>query len=243
MRRFFLFLSFALLSSMIAYSAQAAVWYSQNFDGLADGDVFGQDSWESIDNLTAGLGSPTVQSAVVHGSSGKALKAEAGQETCRRFDPVHAGQQFLIIYFNKANADPGNTLHLYLGKDVLAWPAGPVIRIGDQSGDPGKVGAHNGGDIMQVATFIPGEWHRIRMVVDYDALSYDAYFDGDLVAEGFAFRSNAHDALGWLMIGFDAGAGVQGYYDDIIMGDGDGANVTAVDSSGKLATTWASVKH
>ncbi len=238
-----LFLSFVLLSSMIAYSSQAAIWYSQNFDGLAVGDVIGQDGWESIDSLTGGLGSLTVQSAVVHGSSGNALKAEAGQEVSRHFDPVHGGKQFLIIYFNKADNDAGNTLHLYLGKDVLAWPAGPVIRIGAQSGDPTKVGVHNGGDIVQAATFVPGQWHKIRIAVDYDALSYNAYFDGDLIAEGFAFRSNDHDALGWVMIGFDSGTGIQGYYDDIIMGDGDGADVTAVDSSGKLATTWASVKQ
>jgi hypothetical protein len=45
------------------------------------------------------------------------------------------------------------------------------------------------------------------------------------------------------MIGFDAGVGVLGYYDDIIMGDGDGANVTAVDSADKLATTWGSLKR
>ncbi len=244
MRRVFLFLSFVLLSSMLAYSAQAAVWYSQNFDDLADGDMAGQDDWELVTDMVAGIASPTVQSAVVHGSSGKALKVEASQEIRRHFDPVHAGQQFLIIYFNKADTDSGNTLHIYLGKDTHEWPAGPVIRIGGQSGgDPDKVGAHNGGDRVQVATFVPGEWHEIRIAVDYDALSYNAYFDGDLVAEGFAFRSDAHDALGWLMIGFDSGAGLQGYYDDIIMGDGDGANVTAVDSSGKLATTWASVKR
>ncbi len=228
---------------MLAYSVQAAIWYSQNFDGLADGDMAGQDDWELITDMAAGIASPTVQSAVVHGSSGKALRAEAAQEVRRHFDPVHAGQQFLIIYFRKEDASSDNTLHLYMGKDAHEWSAGPVIRIGAQSGDPTQVGAHDGGTVTPVAPFVIGQWHKIRVAVDYDTLTYNAYLDGDLIAEGFHFRTDTHDALGWLMIGFDSGVGLQGYYDDIIMGDGTGENITAVDSSGKLATTWASVKH
>jgi len=236
-------LSLILVMTFAVCSAQAATWYSQNFDGLADGDMAGQDNWELITDLDADGTSPTVQSDVVHGTSGKALKVEENQEVRRHFDPLHTGQQFLIIYFRKEDADPGNTLHIYLGKDVHAWPAGPVLRIGDQSGDPGQVGAHDGDTINPVAAFVPGQWHQIRIAVDYSALSYNAYLDGDLIAEGFKFRDDAHDALGWLMIGFDSGAGVLGYYDDIIMGDGDGSDVTAVDSVGKAATTWAELKY
>jgi hypothetical protein len=203
----------------------------------------GQDGWELTSDMTADIASPTVQSAVANGGSGKALKAEAGQEIRRHFDPVHTGEQFLIIYFNKADDSGDNTLHLYLGKDVHEWAAGPVIRIGAQSGDPTQVGAHDGGTVMPVAPFVIGQWHKIRIVVDYDALTYDAYMDGDQIAAGFHFRQDVHDALGWLMVGFDSGVGLLGYYDDIILGDGDGANVTAVDSEDKLATTWGGLKQ
>ena len=243
MKKIFWFLCFALAFSLVVSGAHSAIWYSQDFNSLPDGDMSGQDGWELITDLDADSASPTVQSAVVHGSSGKALKVEASQEIRRHFDPLHAGQQFLIIYFRKEDDSADNTLHIYLGKDVHAWPAGPVLRIGSQSGDPTQVGAHDGGTVYPVAPFVPGQWHQVRVAVDYDALSYNAYLDGDLIAEGFKFRDNAHDALGWLMIGFDAGVGVLGYYDDIIMGDGDGANVAAVDSEGKLATTWSALKQ
>ncbi len=244
MRKSFWFLSFALVLSFMVCSAQAAIWYSQNFNSLADGDMAGQDGWELITDIDADVGSPTVQSDVVHGASGKALKVEANQEVRRHFDPVYTGEQFLILYFRKEDASSDNTLHIYIGKDEHEWSAGPVLRVGSQSGgDPDKVGAHNGGDRMPVATFVPGQWHQVRIAIDYGALNYDFYFDGDLVAEDFKFRKDAHDALGWLMIGFDSGVGLQGYYDDIIMGDGDGANAAAVDSAGKLATTWGELRR
>lgn len=240
------FLSFVLALSLVVCNAHAATWYSQNFDKLTDGKMAGQDGWELIPaTMAADIGSPTVQSAVVHGASGKALKVEAKQEISRNFTPVHTGTQFLIIYFRKEDKGTDNTLHVYLGKDVHEWSSGPVIRIGkDSGGDPDKVGAHDGADRKQVATFVPGKWHEIRLVVLYDKLTYSTYFDGKLVAEGLKFRNNNHNALGWLMIGFDTGVGVLGYYDDIIMGDGDGSNVTvaAVHPDDKLTTTWGSLK-
>jgi len=233
-----------LVLSLAIGSADAAIWYSQNFDGLADGDMAGQDDWNllTVDMADPIPASPTVQSAVVHGSSGKALKVEAAQEMIRHFDPMHTGEQFLIIYFLKMDDSADNTLHVYLGKDVHEWQAGPVIRIGAQSGDPTQVGAHDGSPVSPVAPFVVGQWQELRIVVDYSALTYNAYLDNDLIAEGFHFRKDVHDALGWLMIGFDSGVGILGYYDDIILGDGDGSNVTAVDSESKLATTWGELK-
>ena len=230
---------------MMVCSTNAAVWYSQNFDKLNDGEVAGQDSWEKTTDLTADIGSITVQGAVVNGSSGKALKAEAIQEVRRSFTPIHTGTQFLIISFRKEDAGPDNTLHIYMGKDVHEWPAGPVLRIGkDSGGDPNKVGAHDGADRKQIATFIPGQWHQVRIVVHYDQLNYDVYFDGTQAAQGFKFRKDVHDGLGWLMIGFDTGVGVLGYYDDIVMGDGDGSdyNPSAVSPEKKLAVTWGNLK-
>jgi len=245
MRKSFCFLSFALVLSLAVSGAYAAVWYSQNFNNLASGDMAGQDGWDIItEDMATGITSPVVQSAVVHGTSGKALKVEAAQELMRHFDPMHTGEQFLIIHFRKEDASSDNTLHIYLGKDTHEWRAGPVIRIGSQSGgDPDKVGIHNGDNRVPAATFVPGQWHKIRLVANYNTLTYDVYFDDALVADDFNFRNTAHNALGWLMIGFDAGVGVLGYYDNIILGDGDGADVTAVHPESKLATTWAALKR
>jgi hypothetical protein len=245
MKKVTYFLSFALMLLLAVCGVKADIWYSQNFDNLSDGDVAGQDGWEKTTDLTADIGSLTVQGAVFNGSSGKALKVEAAQEVRRSFTPIHTGTQFLIISFRKEDAGPDNTMHIYIGKEVHEWPAGPVLRIGkDSGGDPDKVGAHNGADRMQVATFVPGQWYQVRIVVHYDQLNYDVYFDGALVAQDFKFRSNTHDGLGWLMIGFDTGVGVIGYYDDIIMGDGDGSDVnsSAVSSEKKLAVTWGKLK-
>lgn len=242
MRRVFVLFGFALVLSWALWDANAAIWYQQNFDKLNDGDMAGQDGWEKIIDMTADIGSPTVQSAVFHGKSGKALKAEAKQEIMKSFTPVHTGTQFLIIYFRKEDTGADNTLHIYMGKEVHEWAAGPVLRIGSQSGDPTQVGAHNAGTIEKVGTIVPKQWHEVRVVVNYANLTYDAYFDGKQVATGFKFRKDVHDALGWLMLGFDAGVGVLGYYDDIIMGDGTGADATAVDSEAKLATTWGGLK-
>ena len=245
MKKFFLFLSFALVFSFMISNSQSAIWYQQNFDNLKDGEIAGQDSWEKITDLVADIGSPTVQGEIFNGRSGKALKAEAKQEVRRHFDPVHAGTQFLIIYFRKEDTSATNTLHIYIGKDVHEWAAGPVIRIGSQSGDPTKFGAHNGGTVVPVATIVPKQWHKVRVVVSYDKLSYNVYFDNTLVAEGYKFRKDVHNALGWLKLGFDSGVGVLGYYDDIIMGDGDGADIvpSSVSPTGRLATTWAGLKQ
>ena len=242
MRAYFLLMCFALFFSFMISGAESAIWYQQNFDSLKDGEVAGQDNWEKIIDMTADIGSPSIQGAVFHGNSGKALKAEAKQEVRRSFIPVHTGTQFLIIYFRKEDVGTDNTLHIYMGKDVHEWAAGPVLRIGSQSTDPTKFGAHNGGTVMPVATIVAKQWHKVRVVVSYDKLSYNAYLDEKLVAEGFKFRKDAHNALGWLMLGFDAGVGVLGYYDDIIMGDGDGTDAASVSPTGRLATTWGELK-
>lgn len=43
------------------------------------------------------------------------------------------------------------------------------------------------------------------------------------------------------MLGFDGGIDVIGYYDDLVVGEGDVLPL-AVRAAGKLTTTWAGVK-
>jgi len=220
--------------------------YSQNFDNLDDGDIFGQDGWASIDELSAGMAAPQVQSDVA--LSGKALEVEAFHEAHIRWpEPVETGTCYLSIFFRKEDADASNTLHIYMGKGPLAWTAGPVIRIGSQSGDPEFIGIHDGSDanIVQAAKFQVGKWHHIREVIDVGTQTFDVYLDGKKLGN-FMFRNEAHNAIEWLMIGFDEGVGLLGYYDAVEfgLGKGEGAFVraTPVESLEKLSTTWGTLK-
>ncbi|MFC1713219.1 hypothetical protein ACFL6S_06110 [Candidatus Poribacteria bacterium] len=242
----FLAISMALWG--IAFGADKII-YSQDFDELDDGDIHGQDGWESIDSLTAGLGSLTVQGGVTLTGSGKALQAEAFQETHIKWpEPVETGTCYLSIFFRKENVDAGNTLHIYMGKGALAWSAGPVVRIGSQSGGGlDEVGVHDGADdvIVQPAKYKIGKWHHIREVIDVDKMSFEIFFDGKNVGK-FDFRNASHTTIEWLMIGFDEGIGLLGYYDAIEFGLGTGeqafTRATPVESAGKLGTTWGTVK-
>jgi len=230
----------------VAYGDE--IIYSQNFDSLKDGDLLGQDGWESIDDLSGGLGSLTVQSNFALLGTGKALEAQAMQENHIKFDPpVSSGICYLSIFFNKADASGDNTLHIYMGKGALAWSAGPVIRIGAQSGDPAFIGIHDGGDanIVQAAKFDIGEWNHIREVIDVDSQEFEVYLDGDKLGK-YGFRNASHDAIEWLMIGFDAGVDLLGYYDSIEFGTGTGegayTRAISVEPKDKLSTTWGAVK-
>lgn len=222
--------------------------YSQNFDGLDDGDITGQDGWESIDALTAGLGSLLVQGDVTLTGVGKALQAEALHENHIKWEtPVEAGTCYLSIFFRKEDTSSDNTLHIYMGKGALGWSAGAVIRIGAQSGDPEFIGIHDGSDanIVQADKFVVGEWHHIREVLDVDNTTFDVYLDGEKLGN-YGFRNATHNTIEWLMIGFDAGVDLLGYYDSIEFGTGTGEGAfnraISVEPAGKLVTTWSALK-
>jgi hypothetical protein len=236
----------AMCISGIAFAADEII-YSQDFDALDEGDVAGQGGLEMISVLTPGIGSPTVQSKVTLTGTGKAMQVEPLQEVFAIWEPVETGTCYLSIFFRKEDVDPANTLHIYMGKGARAWSAGPVIRIGAQSGDPTKIGIHDGDDatIVQAAGFEVGEWHHIREVVDVDSMSFEVYLDGKSIGK-FDFRNASHDAIEWVMIGFDAGIGLLGYYDAIEFGLGTGAGAysraTPVEPAGKLGTAWGAMK-
>ena len=230
----------------VAYGDE--IIYSESFDGFDNGDLLGQGGWESIDALSGGLGSLTVQSDFVLKGVGKALKAEAFQENHIKWAiPVESGVCYLSIFFSKADAGSNNTLHIYMGKGALAWSAGPVIRIGSQAGDPAFIGIHDGNDatIVQAAKFNVGEWNHLRAVVDVDSMKFEAYLDGKSIGK-FGFRNASHNAIEWLMIGFDEGIDLLGYYDSIEFGTGTGegayTRAISVEPEDKLSTTWGTVK-
>jgi hypothetical protein len=219
------------------------IHYEQNFDGLKEGDLAGQDGWET--GPPANQASTQVTSAVKHGPTGKSMEVNANQEVIRNFDPIiKKGIHFLSIWFRFEN--PGvadNTLHIYMGEVIREWRAGPVIRIGAQSTDPNKVGVHDGNTVKPVGDIKKGEWQHIFEVIDVDKQTYTVYLDDEVIAENFSWRNPAnHHGLGWLMLGFDLGSGLIGYFDDIVFGEGDKLPSLSVEPGEKLATTWAHLK-
>ena len=235
----------AVVAGLLAISAHAAVTihYEQNFDSLDVGEADGQDGWAV--GAPANQASTLITDAENHDGAGQAMEVSANQEVIRNFDPkITSGVHFLSIWFQVAAVDAANNLHIYMGDEVREWNAGPVIRIGSQSGGGfDEVGVHDGGAAQPVAPILEGQWQHIFEVIDVDAHTYDVYVDDDLVADDFAWRNpGSHQSLGWLMLGFDDGVDLIGYYDDIVFGEGD-TLPWAVGVTGKLATTWASVKR
>ncbi len=236
------------LALLVAHFCTAAlaqnIHYEQNFDGLKDGDMDGQDEW-AIGAPAGGEGSPVITGGEKHGPAGKSVEVSNNQEVVRNFDPkISSGVHFLSIWFRFENPGVGNnTLHVYMGDVVREWQAGPVLRIGAQSGDPFQVGAHNGNDVTPIAPITKGEWQHIFQVMDVDNATYSVWVDDVLAASDFAWRNPAnHKALGWLMLGFDGGDGLIGYYDDVVFGEGDQLP-RAVSPGSKLATAWAAMKR
>ncbi|MFC1712248.1 hypothetical protein ACFL6S_01200 [Candidatus Poribacteria bacterium] len=246
--------------SMLAFGQE--IHYEQNFDGLADGDLAGQDGWEVGPPADAlGAVSVIITPDVKRGPTGKSVEVNTFQAVIREFDPkIDSGVNFLSVWFRfetlaaQAGGD-NNTLHVYMGDTAREWNAGPVIRIGAQSGgDVDDVGVHDGGAQKPVGKIKVGEWQHILEIIDVGKQTHSVYLDGALVAEDFAWRNPAaHLAVGWLMIGFAGGdpgfEGVIGYYDNLIIGAG-GKNVAdttirqvePVELIGKLATQWSAVK-
>lgn len=248
----FLSLTLALLALGTGLVVAQVIHYQQNFDNLKEGPLDGQDGWAV--GPPANMASPIITSDVNHGGPvGKSVEVNANQEVIRDFVPkIKSGVHFFSIWFRFENPGVGNnTLHIYIGDTVREWSAGPVIRIGGQSGGaPDEVGVHDGGDRKQIGKVRKGEWQHILEIIDVDAQTYDVYLDGQLGADDFSWRNPGnHKALGWLMIGFDGGQDLIGYYDDIVFGEGDKSvaddvlrRIAPVEAEGKLATVWGRLK-
>ena len=219
-----------------------AIHYEQNFDNFKEGDTDKQDGWAVGE--PANQPSTKITSKVKHGPTGKSMEVSANQEVIRDFNPIiKKGTHFLSIWFRFENPGGDNTLHIYMGEVVREWSAGPVTRIGTQSGDPNKVGVHDGNTVKPVGDIQKGQWQHIFEVMNVDKQTYTVSLDDKVVAKDFSWRNPAnHHGLGWLMLGFDGGAGLIGYYDDIVFGEGDELP-KAVEAAGKLATTWGSIKN
>jgi len=232
-----------LLFSITAQSQ--VIHYQQNFDNLPDGAIDGVDGWAV--GPPANLPSTTVTSEVFHGDSGKSMKVDPQQVIVRDFDPViGSGVNFLSVWFRYELRDvTDDKLFVYYGESVREWAGGPNLYIGGNGGDPNKITRYNGAWVTAGDDLKVGEWQHLFQVIDVDAQTYMVYLDDVLIADDCVYRNPGnHKALGWLMFGFDRGkGGTIGYYDDLVIGEGDvlviPSSVTAED---KLTTTWGSLK-
>lgn len=229
-------LGFLLLASNVL----GAVWYTQNFDKLRDGDIVGQDEWQ------AAMGQKTceIQAKVKHGDTGKSILVTANTMVSRSFKDDHDGTQYVSLYTQREEG--AGTLLFYIGGDTIKWGGAAVFNIGSD----GTINALKGNVGQPVAKGELGQWHHIRAVLDFAKKTYDFYVDSEKVADDFGFRGEGgkggvNPSLGWIFFGWDHPEALVGYIDDIEMGDGEGENAgipKAVSPEGKLTTTWACVK-
>jgi len=235
-----------LLLFSIAAQAQI-IHYYQNFDGLVEGTVEGQDGWATGPPATVNETATTITSDVFHGDFGKSMQVDPFQVVIREFDPtIKSGIHFTSLWFRyELQNVSDDKLFVYYGEEVREWAGGPNCYIGGGS-DPNKVSLYKDGAWIAVGeNILVGEWQHFFQVIDIDNQKHDLYIDDVLVAEDCDYRNPGnHKALGWIMFGFDRGKmGTIGYYDDVVIGEGDQLIEQAVAPEDKLASTWGHLKN
>ena len=225
----------------------ADIWYEQDFDGLKDGAIVGQDGW-ALHPEKPDLKSSTVQSKVAFGNKGKSLLVEGGQYVIKNFPKGKHGSTQHISFDSRKDSDPGGRTNHYIGGGDVVWDGSAVFSLGL----PNMLRAFNAGSHDIVAPITLKKWLHVHLVIRFgDSQTYDIYIDKEKVVDNFPFRGSAkkitHSSLDWWFLGSshveEGGGPLVAYIDNISIGSGDGFSVTAVSSSGKLATTWAKLKR
>lgn len=112
--------------------------------------------------------------------------------------------------------------------------------------DNGFISYHNGVDWVDAVKLTDDVWHTIKLVFYLDKDKYDFYYDGKEMAKNVGYRKWAGlekqgiDKFNVANVG-DGGSTFVKYYDDIILYEGTTKPI-AVESDGKLATLWGTVK-
>jgi len=235
--------AFSLIIYLITFQFQviADPWYEENFDKFKDGDIVGQNNWESAMNKKT----CEIQSKVKHGDIGKSVLIKENTMVVRNFKGSDNSIQYLSLFARKDDG-PG-PLMIYMGGDAIKWGAAAKVDI--KTG--GIITANKGNDSFpEVAQGKLGQWHHFRIVFDFKKKHYDFYVDGKQVVDDFGFRGEGgkggiNPALNWIFFGWDHAEALTAYIDDIEMGDGEGADAgqpKSVASTDKLASHWAVIK-
>ena len=205
-------------------SVLAETWHTEDFDE-------GPGDWQGAD----------VADSFAHGQGGSSLALPSSPGVVSlTLGETRQGVQYVTFYITIEKEGDYN-LNLYIQQDNTQGPVFNVTKGGNiQICDGDKAGGCT--DLVLEQHLEEGIWHRIGEVHDYDEGTWAFYWNDmeNPVAEGLGFR---HDAKGFDFLKFQIWADLPGsvYIDDFEMGTG--ATIpTAVDSRGKLAETWASIK-
>ena len=238
-------ITLVVISLMFMGISYAEIWYEEDFDDFKDGDVAGQDEWETVWDQESAV----VQGDVAFGNTGKSLLVDCnkgGRMSIRNFPDAHAGIQHVSLHSRK-DSPSENPMMYYIGGDVLGWGAAAVFVIKENI-----VSAIDGANEVNIAEVELGEWSYFHVVLDFDSQTFDFYVDGEQVADDFVFRGKfkgpkPNPSLDWVFLGANHGVvPLVAYLDNISIGTGEGDpsySESAVSSSSKLATTWAELKR
>ena len=238
-------ITLVVISLMFMDISYGKPWYWEDFDDFNDGDVAGQDGWETL----FGLESATVQGEVAFGDTGKSLLVETGTCVGRHFPDAHAGTQHVSFHFRN-DLDINIMLAHCIGGGEARWEGAAHFSI---HGLNKKLSAFDGWNHSNIAMIELEKWLHFHVVLDFNSKTYDFYLDGEQVANNFGFRGEAdgmpNPSLDWFLFGKapEAEKPIVAYIDNISIGPGEGdpdmPPEMAVSSSGKLATTWAELKR
>ena len=229
----------ASMISMFMGISYAEIWYEENFDDFDDGDVAGQDEWETVFDQE----SATIQGDVAFGNTGKSLLVEGSTMVIRNFPDAHADIQH--VSFHRRKDSSVGWQQYFIGGDGVEWSAAVVIKTRPVEN---ALIANNGGQEPTIAEITLGEWSYFHVVLDFNSGTWDLYVDGDQIVDDFAFRGTLAEnpSLDWFFFGRNAPEDLVAYVDNISIGTGEGdpnPPRMAVSSSSKLATTWAELKE
>lgn len=236
-----LMISSLILASWLFMSVSyAEIWYREDFDNLANGNIVGQDTWAAVVHWKAK--GANVQGDIAFGNIGKSLLVGGGEMVVRKFPGAHADIQHVSLHSRKEIK--ASQMIWYLGGGPVRWGAGTVFTI-----KGGKLKSTDGKDWdVDIFEIKHGEWNYYHIVMNFKTKEFDFYVDGKKVADDFKFREPDNPSLDWFFFGSHPDHAVlEVYIDNISIGTGAGnpnfhPDKMPVSSSRKLAAVWAKLK-
>ena len=95
------------------FQAFGGAWYCQNFDKFNDGDIVGQNDW----NTAMGQKTCQIQGKFKHGEMGKSVLVAEKTMVVRSFKDSNARTQYVSLFVSKDDG-PG-PLMIYIGGDAI----------------------------------------------------------------------------------------------------------------------------
>ena len=140
------------------FQAFGGAWYSQNFDKFNDGNIVGQDGW----NTAMGQKTCQIQGKVKHCEMGKSVLVAEKTMVVRSFKDSNARTQYVSLFVSEDDG-PG-PLMIYIGEDGIKWGAAAEIDIKEG----GIITANKGNAAFpEVVKGKLGQCHHFRLVFNF----------------------------------------------------------------------------